>query len=151
MKSKGLKGGFTLVEIMIVVAVIAVLAALAVPGFLRARKRSQATRVKNDLRLIDNAIDLYAIEKNKSSGSPVGVTDWSVYVKKGTALYNTGSDILGNAYGLQTIDRLPSVPAATYNALSDVAGPGFFAPYLTPGAAPSATPCTQGQCGGDNN
>ncbi len=42
--------GFTLVEIMIVVAIIALLAAIAVPGFLRARKRSQASRILNDLR-----------------------------------------------------------------------------------------------------
>ena len=43
--------GFTLVEIMIVAAVIALLAAICVPGFLRARKRTQATRVLEDLRL----------------------------------------------------------------------------------------------------
>ena len=50
-------GGFTLVEIMIVVAIIAFLAAIAVPAFMRARKRSQATRVINDLRLIAAAVD----------------------------------------------------------------------------------------------
>ena len=62
------RGGFTLVEIMIVVAIIALLAAIAVPGFLRARKRSQASRVLNDLRLIDAAVDQYAIENNRSTG-----------------------------------------------------------------------------------
>ena len=65
------RGGFTLVEIMIVVAIIALLAAIAVPGFLRARKRSQASRILNDLRLIDAAVDQYAIENNKTSGSTV--------------------------------------------------------------------------------
>src|SRR5664279_1036933 len=55
--------GFTLVEIMIVVAIIALLAAIAVPNFLRSRKRSQATQVLEDLRIIDSAVDLYAIEK----------------------------------------------------------------------------------------
>ena len=63
------RGGFTLVEIMIVVAIIALLAAIAVPGFLRARKRSQASRIINDLRLIDSAVDQYAIETSKTTGA----------------------------------------------------------------------------------
>ena len=54
---------------MIVVSIIALLAAIAVPGFLRARKRSQASRIINDLRLIDSAVDQYAIETNKITGS----------------------------------------------------------------------------------
>ena len=58
------RGGFTLVEIMIVVAIIALLAAIAVPGFLRSRKRSQATAILNDARIISGAIDQYAIESN---------------------------------------------------------------------------------------
>ena len=76
------RGGFTLVEIMIVVAIIALLAAIAVPGFLRARKRSQASRVVNDLRLIDSAVDQYAIENNKATGASVGTADWGAYMKK---------------------------------------------------------------------
>lgn len=76
------KKAFTLVEIMIVVAIIALLAAIAVPGFLRARKRSQASRVLNDLRLIDNACDMYAIETNKKTGDPVAVSDWTNYLKR---------------------------------------------------------------------
>src|SRR6266513_4338918 len=86
--------GFTLVEIMIVVAIIALLAAIAVPGFLRARKRSQATRILNDLRLVDGAVDQYAIENAKSSGDLGQFTDWKAYLKKDTALYNTGNDML---------------------------------------------------------
>src|SRR5207342_3533448 len=103
------RGGFTLVEIMIVVAIIALLAAIAVPGFLRARKRSQASRVINDLRLIDSAVDQYAIENNKSTGNSVGVTDWTRYLKAGTNLYLTGQDLLTNAYGPQTVDVIPKV------------------------------------------
>ncbi|MEO6786925.1 MAG: prepilin-type N-terminal cleavage/methylation domain-containing protein, partial [Chthoniobacteraceae bacterium] len=49
--------GFTLVEIMIVVAIIALLASIAVPNFLRSRKRSQATAILEDLRIIDSAVD----------------------------------------------------------------------------------------------
>jgi prepilin-type N-terminal cleavage/methylation domain-containing protein len=123
------RGGFTLVEIMIVVAIIALLAAIAVPGFLRARKRSQASRIINDLRLIDSAVDQYAIETNKASGSGVAVTDWTNYLKKGTNLYVTGNDILGNAYGQQTVDTLPKVNSVTRAALSDVTDSAFWSPY----------------------
>src|ERR1700726_592679 len=111
------RGGFTLVEIMIVVAIIALLAAIAVPGFLRARKRSQATRILNDLRLIDAACDQYAIETNRSTGDQVTYSDWRDYLKKGTALYNTGQNLLGHTYGAQTVDTIPKVPQPSYNAL----------------------------------
>ncbi len=123
------RGGFTLVEIMIVVAIIALLAAIAVPGFLRARKRSQASRIINDLRLIDSAVDQYAIETNKTSGASVNTADWTNYLKKGTNLFVSGKDILGNAYGAQVVDKMPSVPAATKTALSDVTDPAFWSPY----------------------
>jgi len=121
--------GFTLVEIMIVVAIIALLASIAVPGFLRARKRSQASRIINDLRLIDGAVDMYAIETNRSTGNPVKVADWTKYLKAGTNLYLTGKDILGNAYGDQTVDSIPKVNASAYAALSDVADAMFWSPY----------------------
>ncbi len=123
------RGGFTLVEIMIVVAIIALLAAIAVPGFLRARKRSQASRIINDLRLIDSAVDQYAIETNKSSGATVNTVDWTNYLKQGTNLYLTGKDILGNDFGPQTVDSIPKVPANTYTALSDVTDNTFWSPY----------------------
>jgi prepilin-type N-terminal cleavage/methylation domain-containing protein len=121
--------GFTLVEIMIVVAIIALLAAIAVPGFLRARKRSQASKILNDLRMIDSAVDQYAIETSKSTGSTVAVTDWTNYVKKDSSLYATGNDLFGNSYGVQTVDSLPKVPANAWSTLSDVADTSFWSPY----------------------
>ncbi len=121
--------GFTLVEIMIVVAIIALLASIAVPGFLRARKRAQASRIINDLRLIDSAVDQYAIEFNKMSGQTVGTTDWTAYMKRGSVLYNTGKDLFGQAYGAQQVDKLPGVPPSTWDNLSDVAGTTFFSPF----------------------
>jgi prepilin-type N-terminal cleavage/methylation domain-containing protein len=123
------RGGFTLVEIMIVVAIIALLAAIAVPGFLRARKRSQASRILNDLRMIDAAVDQYAIETNRSTGNTVGVTDWTNYLKKNSILYNTGKSLLGSTYGPQTVDTIPQVPSADLAVLSDVASTGFWSPY----------------------
>jgi len=123
------RGGFTLVEIMIVVAIIALLAAIAVPGFLRARKRAQASRVLNDLRLIDSAVDQYAIETNKTTGAACNVADWTNYLKKNTVLWTTGKDLFGNTYGNQSVDTLPKVPASTWTSLSDVADASFWSPY----------------------
>ena len=123
------RGGFTLVEIMIVVAIIALLAAIAVPGFLRARKRSQASRIMNDLRLISAAVDQYAIENNKRGEDTVPIAAWTQYLKKDTALYNTGKDLFGNSYSDQVVDTIPSVPAAAFETLSDVAPSTYWAPY----------------------
>ena len=123
------RAGFTLVEIMIVVAIIALLAAIAVPGFLRARKRSQASKILNDLRMIDGAVDQYAIETSRKTGDAVGVADWTNYLKKDTNLYRTGQDLFGDDYGTQTVDTVPQVPSAALTTLSDVASTGFWSPY----------------------
>lgn len=123
------RAGFTLVEIMIVVAIIALLAAIAVPGFLRSRKRSQASKVLNDLRMIDSAMDQYAIENNRLTGAPVPEEAWKLYVKKDSLLFNTGADLFGQPYGAQTVDTLPKVPGSTFDALADVAGTEFFSPF----------------------
>jgi prepilin-type N-terminal cleavage/methylation domain-containing protein len=112
--------GFTLVEIMIVVAIIALL---------RSRKRSQATQVLQDLRVIDSAVDLYAIENNKASGNPA-FADLQAYIKTGTRLYSSGNrDILGNSFGTFTVDSAPKVSGSTFSALSDVAPASFWSPY----------------------
>ncbi len=123
------RGGFTLVEIMIVVAIIALLAAIAVPNFLRARKRSQATRILEDLRMLDSAVDQYAIETNKSTGSNPTFADLKNYIKAGTVLYTTGNDMFGNTYGPFTVDTIPKVPASAFSTLSDVAPAAFWSPY----------------------
>ena len=124
------RAGFTLVEIMIVVAIIALLAAIAVPNFLRARKRSQATRILEDLRMIDTAIDQYAIETHKNTGDNVDWTDVKGYLKIGSTLYNSGGvDMLSSSFGNFSVDTIPKVPTATFDKLSDVAPPEFWSPY----------------------
>ena len=124
--------GFTLVEIMIVVAIIALLAAIAVPGFLRARKRAQGTTIKNDLRLIDAAKDQYAIEYNKTTMTPLA-TDLTPYFKSNSRLATVVGanlqDIFGGNYTIQDLNTLPSIDAGTKAGLSDVCDANFFSPF----------------------
>jgi prepilin-type N-terminal cleavage/methylation domain-containing protein len=128
--------GFTLVEIMIVVAIIALLATIAVPSFLRARKRSQATKVLNSARLLDSAVDQWAIEANKDDDV---VADWAFikpFVKDSSQLYkDEGLDLFGNPFvnqdgelAIEVGDEL-KVHTNTYNALSDVTDEDFWGSY----------------------
>ncbi len=80
MKSK--QGGFTLVEIMIVVAVIGMLAAIALPSFMRSRTKSQTTACINNLRQIEAAKEQWALETRKAQGAAVLTTEIDAYMKK---------------------------------------------------------------------
>jgi len=85
------KGGFTLVEIMIVVAIIGLLAAIAIPNFVRARQSAQTNACISNMKQIEGAVVLYELDGN---GTPTAVADLSPdYIKRepicpvGTASY----------------------------------------------------------------
>jgi prepilin-type N-terminal cleavage/methylation domain-containing protein len=75
--------GFTLVEIMIVVAIIGLLAAIAIPNFLKSRETSRMNACINNLRQIDGAKEQWAIAKKKKEGDAIEATEVWEYIKGG--------------------------------------------------------------------
>jgi prepilin-type N-terminal cleavage/methylation domain-containing protein len=80
------KRAFTLIELLIVVAIIAILAAIAVPNFLEAQTRAKISRCRADMRSVVTAIEAYYIDNNKyppmSDRTPTST--WSVFQDIGT-------------------------------------------------------------------
>ena len=109
------QAGFTLVEIMIVVAIIGLLAAIAIPNFVKARESAQLNSIVNNLRIIEGAKDQWALENKKGTGDTTSLTLISDYLKGATVKSVVGETYLTNPIGSPAKATTP-VKLGTYTA-----------------------------------
>ena len=114
------KSGFTLVEIMIVVAIIGLLAAIAIPNFVKARATSQANACINNMRQIDAAVNEWALEKGQVSGATVNYPgDLTPYIKLNSATSIPPCPAQGN----YTVAKVGDSPQVTCSVGTSVTPP----------------------------
>jgi prepilin-type N-terminal cleavage/methylation domain-containing protein len=106
--------GFTLIEIMIVVALVGLLCAIAVPAFIRSRQRSQATVCINNLRQIDSAKQQWAIEMGKGGSALPDQSDIAPFFPRNNLPTNCPAE------GVYDINQISNPPACTLTNVGHV-------------------------------
>ena len=101
-----------MVEIMIVVAIIGLLAAIAIPNFIRARTTAQMNSCINNLRQVDGAIQQWALENKKDTAATVTFTDISSYLRN-SVICPSGGTTFANSYTISDVATKPACQKVT--------------------------------------
>jgi prepilin-type N-terminal cleavage/methylation domain-containing protein len=122
------RAAFTLVEIMIVVAIIGLLAAIAVPNLIRARERTQLSLIQNNLRLIDSAKSQWSLENGQSSSATATTEQLAPYFNKG----EFPEPVVDETYNVGKVNESATASLPAGESLTGLTGPFDSEGEVTP-------------------
>ncbi len=101
------QGGFTLIEILVVVSLLTLLALIAIPNYLSAQKEAQKSSCINNIKEISYAMEQWALEKKKTATADVNFSDISPFLK-GSVVCPAGGKSFDDSYVITIVANEPT-------------------------------------------